>query len=170
MLQLLLGIYAIRIYLGRRRTAQSVSATYDGSQKKNDLMPLAAGATVHLAILFSLITIGAPYAAISWVIGMGMFFPFFAAIRQLLEHRPADNVPDGSATTRLFSDGLLAHFFGGAGFNRHLLHHLEPQISYTRLAEFEQFLSGTELKAWLDARRTTYSVAFCLLRKHLRHA
>ena len=34
-------------------------------------------------------------------------------------------------------DGPLASTLGGAGFNRHLLHHWEPKISYTRFRELE---------------------------------
>ena len=57
---------------------------------------------------------------------------------------------------KLFGSGPLASTLGGAGFNRHLLHHWEPQLSCTRLAELERFLENTELKPALDAHRTSY--------------
>jgi hypothetical protein len=94
---------------------------------------------------------------------MAVFFPFFATLRQVLEHRSATAVagcdfrrlPHG-ALTRLFGDGIVASTFGGAGFNRHLLHHWEPQVSYTRLRELESFLLRTRAAPILDGRRTTY--------------
>ena len=92
---------------------------------------------------------------------------FFGSLRQLLEHRD-DAAP--SATdfqtrnhgpfTRLFGDDVFSATFGGAGFNRHLLHHWEPQVSYTRLPELETYLQGTEIKRVTDLRRTTYFETF----------
>ncbi len=67
------------------------------------------------------------------------------------------------AVTRLFGDGLFDRVFGAAGFNRHMLHHLEPQVSYTRLPDLEQYLMTTSAQAELDARRSTYSGAFAAL-------
>ena len=70
---------------------------------------------------------------------------------------------EGDAVTRLFGDGPLARVFGGAGFNRHLLHHLEPQISYTRLGDLEAFVMATSLAPRLDARRASYLGTFAEL-------
>ena len=53
----------------------------------------------------------------------------FATLRQLLEHRPAPGQIAGAAVTRMFGTDLFSRTFGGAGFNRHLLHHIEPQVS-----------------------------------------
>jgi hypothetical protein len=81
----------------------------------------------------------------------------------LLEHRAEDaradvdyRVTDHGAVSRMFGDSLVARTFGGAGFNRHLLHHWEPTVSYTRLAELERFLLDTDAAAVVQARRTTY--------------
>jgi fatty acid desaturase len=106
----------------------------------------------------------------AWAIGFLVFLPFFFSVRQVLEHRGdmADRrvnyhrVPHG-AENRLFGDGLVASTFGGAGFNRHLLHHWEPQVSYTRLKDLERYLMDTELAEALAARRTTYLRTFCRL-------
>ena len=83
------------------------------------------------------------------MIGVGVFLPFFGALRQILEHRApeADGGVDYARTphgayTRIFHGGLFAKTFGGAGFDRHLLHHWEPQVSYTRLADLETYLRG----------------------------
>ena len=64
------------------------------------------------------------------------------------------------AVTRIFADGLFSNIFGGAGFSRHLLHHWEPQLSYTRLGDLERYLCATSIGGIIDARRTTYLQAF----------
>ena len=96
-----------------------------------------------------------------------MFFPFFGALRQLLEHRDeyADPTVDYAviehgAIHRLFGDGLIANTLGGVGFNRHLLHHWEPQVSYTRLRELECYLIDTESAVYLREHQTTYWQTF----------
>ena len=108
--------------------------------------------------------------AIAWAVGLASVFPFFNATRQLLEHR--DELADDSANyaevahgrvNRLFGDSLLAQTLGGAGFNRHLLHHWEPQISYTRLAELESFVKQTEYAELFQERQTTYGRTFLQL-------
>jgi fatty acid desaturase len=156
--QMVTGIHAARVFLGRAPTEPGLTAG------RPSRWPLLRGAAVHILLLALLVAAGAWWAALAWTIGMGVFFPLFATLRQLLEHRPSRGLAtegDGAgAVTRLFDDGLLARSFGGAGFNRHLLHHLEPQVSYTRLAELETYLMGTSARAALDSRRSTYGGAF----------
>jgi fatty acid desaturase len=120
---------------------------------------------VHSLLLLSLLALGAWPAALAWCGGMAIFFPVFATLRPLLEHRPAKGdskilVSDRASVTRVFDDGLFARVFGGAGFNRHLLHHWEPSISYTRLADLDRYLSSTSIGSIVDERRTTYRQAF----------
>ena len=67
---------------------------------------------------------------------------------------------DHGAFTRLFGDGFFASSFGAAGFNRHLLHHWEPQVSYTNLAELERFLEKTPMAEIMDRRRAGYAETF----------
>ena len=93
-----------------------------------------------------------------------------ATVRTILEHRDdlveatrdCTKVPHG-AFTRTFGDGPLASTLGAAGFNRHLLHHWEPQVSYTRLRELEAFLMRTDVAPILERRRSTYVGTFVLL-------
>lgn len=160
LIEMFTGVHALRVFLGRDGSAKSTAAPAASR------LPLFRGAAAHLVLLGGLVALGAWPAALAWLAGMGVFFPLFATIRQLLEHRPAVGVAelaegDGEgAVTRLFDDGLFARSFGGAGFNRHLLHHLEPQISYTRLGELEEYLMGTSARAALDARRSDYLATF----------
>src|SRR5262249_47188483 len=105
--------------------------------------------------------------AVAWAAGLLSVYPFFNALRQLLEHR--DELADDSVNyaevahgriNRLFGDSLLAQAVGGAGFNRHLLHHWEPQVSYTRLADVEAFVLKTDYAELFRSRQTTYPRAF----------
>jgi fatty acid desaturase len=100
--------------------------------------------------------------ALAWIGGMLVFFPFFGGLRQLLEHRDRrdDAPPVRRAAHRLFGHGAFARWFGGAGFNRHLLHHWEPQISYTRLGDLERYLRGTQAAGLLASHSTSYARAF----------
>lgn len=156
--EMLTGIHAVRIFLTRANGTGEASA-------KPSKLPLLRGIAIHGAILLALIATGNWHVALAWIGGMAVIFPFFATIRPLIEHRPAADTPaltrgDRDATTRLFDDGVFARIFGGAGFNRHLLHHWEPSISYTRLPDLDRYLSATEIGPLLDARRTSYVRAF----------
>ena len=63
----------------------------------------------------------------------------------------------------MFGDGLIASTFGGAGFNRHMLHHWEAQISYTRLKDLEKFLLDTEASDIIKTNLPGYFQIFCRL-------
>ena len=155
LLTMLTGVHALRVFRSRKQQPGA------GRKRQPDrLRPLLAGGCAHGAILLALVIAGWWPAAVAWIAGVAIFFPFFATMRQLLEHRPAAGDGGANAVTRLFADGPFAGVFGGAGFNRHMLHHLEPQVSYTRLADLEHFLAATSAKAELDARRSTYWKAF----------
>ena len=171
LLEMVTGIHAARIFLARRRAPQPSRP----APERASPAPLLKGVAAHLAIVAGLLALGAWPAALAWIGGVGVFFPLFATVRQLLEHRPAQASlglasGDGDgAVTRLFGDGAFARTFGGAGFNRHLLHHIEPQISYTRLQELESYLMTTSAATALDARRSSYGRTFVeLLRDGLR--
>lgn len=159
---MLTGLHALRVFTSREaapKTAKSASKR-----------PLLRGVAIHSALLAVLVAVGWWPAAVAWVGGMGIVFPFFATMRQLLEHRPCASDGGATAVNRLFGDDMFSRIFGGAGFNRHMLHHLEPQVSYTRLAELEAFLMNTSARAELDARRSTYWSAFRALARSDRHA
>lgn len=152
---MLTGLHAVRVFTQRKTSGRAAAA---------DREPLLRGVAVHAVVLTVLLMLGAWPAALAWCGGIAVAFPFFATLRQLLEHRPTSTMLDeGDAVTRLFGDSLLARTFGGAGFNRHLLHHLEPQVSYTRLEELEDYLMMTSLRPYLDARRSTYLDTFAEL-------
>lgn len=127
----------------------------------------ASGAIIHGSIVVGLWYFGQSAASAAWLIGVGLLMPLVGSIRQILEHRMDDarsdidySKVDQGACTRMFGDSLFAKLLGASGFNRHLLHHWEPQIPYTRFPELERFLADTQMRPILDRRRTTYFAAF----------
>jgi fatty acid desaturase len=160
LLETLTGVHALRVFLLRSRGQDDVGG-------RRSLRPLAAGVAMHALVATAAWALSGWVAVVAWVLGAAGFYPLFATLRQLLEHRADQADPlrdygqvDHGAVTRLFRPGPLAASFGGAGFARHLLHHWEPQVSYTRLAELERHLAQTSAAALMEARRTTYSRAF----------
>lgn len=131
---------------------------------------LGFGLMIHAAILGFAWAIGASAMLAAWLAGVLVLFPAFGALRQLLEHRGdmADNrtnykMTDHRAYTRMFGDDAFSATFGGAGFNRHLLHHWQPTVSYTNLPQLETYLLDTQLKPVIEARRTSYAETFLKL-------
>jgi fatty acid desaturase/GT2 family glycosyltransferase len=158
----LMGVRLIRAARLRRRVVASDGV--DGRRAYAN-PTLATAAIFNAAIVLGSWVGGHPAVAAAWVLGSLAFRPMFNTVRQLLEHRSehADPAADYSAiahgaVNRLFGKGPVANTLGAAGFNRHLLHHWDPGVSYTRLAELETFLLDTELASSLRARRTSYAV------------
>ena len=108
----------------------------------------------------------------AWPFGMVIVLPAVTSVRQLLEHRRFDasskvdytQQPHG-AYTRMFGSGPIASTLGGAGFNRHLLHHWEPQLSYTTFEQLEAYLLETEAGPVLKSVTTTYARALSRMMK-----
>ncbi len=126
-----------------------------------------AAATAHGMVVVGLWALGWTAASVAWLLGVGGVMPLFNTIRQVLEHRAADASAhvdyfrtDHGAHTRMFGTGWFDTVFGSAGANRHLLHHWEPQVSYTRLADLERFLGDTAVRDVIDRHRTTYVRSF----------
>ncbi len=115
---------------------------------------------LHGTVIGSALYTGTFCLAFAWIAGGAIFFPCFGALRNLLEHRPLPGEVmfdgDDHAVTRIFGDDAFSTTFGGAGFNRHLLHHWEPQVSYTNLRDLERFLLTTPLRDIMETRRSTY--------------
>jgi fatty acid desaturase len=132
-------------------------------QKGQITLPVLAGAAAHVAIVVLLILAHQWPVAVAWVLGMGLVHPFLVSVRQLVEHRSFEassrvdyaQVPHG-AVTRTFGGGPVASTLGGAGFNRHFLHHWEPQISYTRFAELEAYVLDSAAAANFRQHSSTY--------------
>ena len=126
----------------------------------------AAGRTVALNALIvgSLCWVSAFVTAFAWVAGVLVAYPLVATLRQILEHRRAEagceedfGEIDHGPVLRMFARGVFARCFGAAGFDRHLLHHWEPSVSYTCFDEMEAYVERTPLAGSLRATRSTYA-------------
>jgi fatty acid desaturase len=158
-LETLTGIHLLRTMLQKEKN--DVLNKEQVTQSRNMLI---AGFLLHSAILITAFVMGHWAFATTWIIGFGIFFPFFATIRQILEHRDefagsgADftKQPHGKLS-RLFIHTILSSTFGAAGFTRHIIHHWDPHVSYTRLGEIETFLTGcNKTVSIITSSRTTY--------------
>jgi fatty acid desaturase len=165
-LETLAGIHALRILRNRQRQLDRAPAADGGSRAGNSTV-LLRGALLHAGVCAVAFAVSGWPGLAAWILSVGACYPLFATLRQLLEHRSTEADPatdytrtDHGALTRLFGTGPLASTFGGAGFNRHLLHHWEPQVSCTRLGDLENYLQGTSAAPIMAARRSTYLGAF----------
>src|SRR5262249_27645791 len=126
-------------------------------------LSVVRSAIVQVIFICILAITAGVWISLAWFFGMVALFPLFSSLRQLLEHRDIaasrdldyGKVPHG-AVSRLFGSGLIASTFGGAGFNRHLLHHWDPLIPCTRLIEVERFLLDTSAAGLIRQATTSY--------------
>jgi fatty acid desaturase len=164
----LLGVKGLRV-LSRRSGIVAGSASPVAGARGAWRQRVAA-AVIHLSVVAAAVAARQYALALAWVLGTLSVMPLFVSLRQLLEHRSeeADShvdyaKVDHGAVNRLFGDGPIASTLGGAGFNRHLLHHWEPQISYTRLRDVERYLLRTDAAERVRERRSTYFETFWAL-------
>ncbi len=163
----LTGIHVLRVLRSRETHLGGAGDEETRSRSPMRFLMLAAGLLLNGAIVLVALRTGNWPFAIAWIVGIGSVFPFFASLRQLLEHRSTDasdeidyrEVPHG-AVNRMFGAGIVASTFGAAGFNRHLLHHWDPTIPYTALPDVEHFLLNSDWGEELNSTRTTYFAAF----------
>jgi len=165
MLKATTGLHVLEVLLRKARASSERSAR-KGNRSSGTAEGVVASlrsALLHVVVVGGLWFGGAPVAAVTWVVAVSCVFPLFATVRTIVEHRRADapcavdfSVEVHGPVNRLFGTGLVSRYFGSAGFNRHLLHHWDPAISYTRFDEMEQFFRSTPLVAEMDASRTGY--------------
>ena len=168
------GLFGLKVLRTLRRWRRVQDAGLSAMESRGNadrrLLWLGIAAVVNGAIVVSLALTGHWTAAGAWLAGELVVFPFFVSLRQTLEHRAEDaearvdyRQVDHGAVNRLFGDGPVASTLGSAGFNRHALHHWEPQVSYTRLKDLEAYLMRTELAPYIEERQTTYHQTFLRL-------
>jgi fatty acid desaturase len=161
MLETLFGIHAWRVFKTHRRSR--TLEPKEGGGRQRDLLALVRGLALHAVIAGIPLLFGWYSATLAWVASVAVVFPFVSALRQQLEHRSEaassavdySMIPHG-AVNRMFAGSLFARSFGSAGFWRHLLHHWDPSVSYTRFTEFEDFLMQTDFAPLVDDARTSY--------------
>jgi fatty acid desaturase len=130
------------------------------------LLLLAVQAAVILGLFFGL----SPAAGLSWALAFWVVTPLCNKLRQTMEHRSmyAGNLKllspkEQGPVNRLFGSDWFSSKFGDAGFNRHLLHHWDPAISYTRVPEMEAFFLDSDLRQVIEKNKTTYLKTFMVL-------
>lgn len=163
-IEALTGVRLLRAMLTWSRGAAPEGAK---SQTAYFTIVTVISAILNMAIVLGSIALGSLALAVAWCLGIFLFLPLVMAVRQVVEHRslhadPEANyqeIPHGQVN-RLFGSGPLASTLGSAGFNRHLLHHWEPQLSCTRLAELESFLLETHSAAVIQEHQTSYLATF----------
>jgi fatty acid desaturase len=164
-LQGMFGVRLVKALLTRRRLFEGQAAP-DASGSRYLSLTFVVAAAVNGTIVVVSWWLGYSAVAIAWCAGELGALPLFNTLRQLLEHRSeqADGTADYSrfdhgVVNRIFGAGPFATVFGAAGFNRHLLHHWDPGVSFTRLADVERFILDSEFAGELRSRTTTYSRA-----------
>jgi fatty acid desaturase len=171
LLESVCGIRVLKVLAARKRMAvekkEAATAATTPEMQRAPQYVLLGGIAANACYVTVLAYFHQWVTLLAWCGGVVVFYPFFGAVRQLLEHRSADadsaidyHSVDHGVSNRIFGDGLLARTLGGAGFNRHLLHHWDPSVSYTRLRDVEGFLMRTSHRAALDKHRTTYGETF----------
>jgi fatty acid desaturase len=166
------GLLGVKLLRSLRENSEADPSRDGGSPglDRTRLLWTAIAGIVNLAIVGGMLALGSIPAAIAWTAGMLMVFPLLASLRNLLEHRAEDADPgvdfskvDQGPVNRLFGSGPLASTLGSAGFNRHAIHHWEPQVSYTRLKDIETYLLRTEAAPLVRDRQTSYAQTFLRL-------
>jgi len=133
-------------------------------------IPLYRALVTHFGFVGVAILLHCYATAVVWLAAAALIFPFWQTLRQVLEHRAGSakcstdfrQVQHGPIN-RIFEGGFFSRYYGAAGFNRHLLHHWDPTVSYTRFNEMEAFFNCTTLAGELRASRSTYFATFILL-------
>jgi len=163
-LEALFAIKTFKVITSRKKQRKT------NERKSSGFLFFIFGLAANLVVLISLTMFLNKNSAIVWFLAVICFFPFFASLRQILEHRDEEaetnkdyKTLDHGKINRLFGDSLISKTFGSAGFNRHLLHHLEPQISCTNLKELELFLKDSLVKNDINKNTTSYPSIFLKL-------
>jgi fatty acid desaturase len=157
------GIHVLRIMLNKNN-----KQVIEKDLRKKSIQMLLAGLVINATFLFVAIWFNNYQLAIVWILSMLVFFPFFATIRQLIEHRDelaaSENAFYNSPQrkiSRLFTDSIFSKLFGPAGFNKHIIHHWDPVLPFTALGKDETFLAGCDkTKEIIETSKTTYFAAF----------
>jgi|APSaa5957512535_1039671.scaffolds.fasta_scaffold17016_4 fatty acid desaturase len=166
--QALTGVYLFKTFLRYFNNAGIKNGRENIlSAKISFLTGIMVMLITQTVITFIIYNFASVYAAASWVLSIFITEPFLLKIRQTLEHRSLFAKKDTDykevvhgAVNRIFGNDLFSSYFGGAGFNRHLLHHLDLVVSYTDFDKFESFLMNSEARSYIEENRATYLKTF----------
>jgi fatty acid desaturase len=162
-LETLTGIHLLRILAGKNN-----KELLGKNLKQKGQRMLLAGTAINLLLLFFAVYHNHWQFAIIWATGMLVFYPFFATLRQIFEHRDELAFQNKNYYTdpknrisRIFSSSLFSRLFGPAGFNKHMIHHWDPLLPFTALSRVEKFLLRcTRTRDIVESSQTTYFAVF----------
>ena len=162
-MKMVTGVHAWKTVKHRQK-----NSVKNNNAKKDNGWILPGTIIFHLGIMLACWFAGSWPLVFAWLIGLVIVFPFLATLRQILEHRDELAGKDfrfysqsRTRISRLFGDDLFSRTFGAAGFNMHMIHHWDPQISYTRLRDVLSFLRESSVtSAYVDNSRTSYKKVF----------
>ncbi|MFE9913412.1 fatty acid desaturase family protein [Streptomyces clavifer] len=171
------GFRVLEVLVRQRRMKRSHPVREEVEKPWREIVVSLRSLALHLAIIAALV-VGHRYAAlVAWLIGVGCVFPLCATVRTIVEHRKIDascsvdfTVVEHGPINRLFGTDIFSSTFGAAGFNRHLLHHWDPAISYTRFEDMARFLERTPLAVEMSASRIGYGTAMWQMMVEARRA
>ena len=129
---------------------------------------LLIGSLINATIVITSLLSGNWQFTISWIFSILIFFPFFATVRQIAEHRDELALGDRhfykgqkNKISRIFSNSVASRLFGPAGFNKHMIHHWDPHLPFTELVTAEKFLMNCPVtRPILESSRTSYFSVF----------
>ena len=159
----LTGIYLVRGVLNfvtskKNDSRKAQALTHPFANTGRLILNLGIAASFNIAICVCLIVLADDWIAAGlWLFTMVSTDMLINDVRQTLEHRSSD--PRTPVETRMFGHTIFARVIGSAGFNSHLLHHLDPSVSYTNFDHMARALSKTEAGGQITANTTTYSKA-----------
>jgi fatty acid desaturase len=162
-LETLTGVHLFRVV-----TSKSYKQLLGKDLAKRSFNMLLAGLGINLLILSAAIYFNHWQFAVTWLLAMLAIFPFFATIRQVIEHRNEAALNEKNfynskkdRISRLFSDSLLSRLIGSAGFNKHIIHHWDPHLPFTTLTRAEEFLMQCHrTRDIILSSQTTYLTVF----------
>jgi fatty acid desaturase len=168
LLEAVAGVTAFRAI--RVRRLPETTERQDGARSSRLVTTRTLGLIYHIVMVWSLWRLVGPLGALSWVVAVCVIYPLLGSLRQLLEHRSPEadasvdyGVVSHGRYSRIFVGGVVGAVLGGAGFRFHILHHWDPDISYTNLPEVEQFVRRCPELVRLLPEPASYPSAFRLL-------
>jgi hypothetical protein len=95
----LLGIRVLEVLASRKTLQEKKETARDGHGRYVGV----AGLVAHILILAATHIFGSIWLSLAWVAGVGAIFPFFGALRQLLEHRGEQASSDVSYSKQIMA-------------------------------------------------------------------
>ena len=174
LISLISGFNTVRRISIRNRARNNLGTR--GTAKTRHLFIPVLGILLHILILLLIYNLFGIQVLIVWFFSTFFLTPALGILRNLLEHKYVEGVdseiwyqiigrsrPDNlipNVTTRTFTKSMISRVYGSMGFTRHLLHHWDPSISFSKLDEVHRFFLQTPLEVNLRKVDSTFTSTF----------